>query len=80
MIVSSKTPPAFIWHTFGDQAVNVKNSLMYAQSLKDYNIPTEMHIFADGEHGLGLAKGEDKISKHVSQWAGLLINWLKYVE
>ena len=80
MIVSEKTPPAFIWHTFADEAVNVKNSLMYAQSLKDYNIPTEMHIFPDGRHGLGLALEEDRVSKHVNEWTELLLKWLDYIK
>lgn len=80
LIVSSKTPPAFIWHTFADQAVNVKNSLMYAQSLKAYDIPTEVHVFPQGRHGLGLALEEDAISKYVSEWSRLLLRWLEYTE
>ena len=80
LIVSKRTPPAFIWHTFADGAVNVKNSLIYAQSLKNYNIPTEVHIFPDGSHGLGRALGEDRISKHVAEWTELLLKWLDYVD
>lgn len=79
-IVSDKTPSAFIWHTFSDETVNVKNSLLYAESLKDYNIRTELHIFPDGRHGLGLSNGKEKIEYHVSQWQKLLLNWLKYME
>ena len=80
LIVSEKTPPVFIWHTFADREVNVKNSLMYAQSLKNYDIPTEMHIFPDGRHGLGLALKEDVISKYVCKWSKLLLRWLEYTE
>lgn len=80
LIVSEKTPPAFIWHTFADNIVNVKNSLVYAEQLKNVGTKAELHIFPDGEHGLGLSQGEDKIRKHISQWTELLINWLKYVE
>lgn len=80
LIVSEKTPPAFIWHTFADQEVNVKNSLTYAQSLKNYDIPTEVHVFPDGRHGLGLALEEDGISKYVSEWSKLLLRWLEYIE
>ena len=78
LIVSDKTPPAFIWHTFADDVVNVKNSLLYAENLKNNNVKTELHIFPDGEHGLGLANGTDIIGKHVSQWQQLLLNWLMY--
>lgn len=80
LIVSDKTPKAFIWHTFEDDCVRVTNSLDYAKALKEKNIPVEMHIFPDGRHGLGLPEGEDKLSKHIAQWGNLLINWLKYIE
>lgn len=80
LIVSSKTPPAFIWHTFADESVNVKNSLMYANNLKNAKVNAEIHIFPDGHHGLGLALGEDKISKHVFEWSELLLDWLKYID
>ena len=29
---------------------------------------------------LGLATEDNKISKHISKWSGLLLNWLKYQE
>lgn len=79
MIVSAKTPPAFIWHTFADSIVNVKNSLIYAESLKNNEIKTELHIFPDGEHGMGLAFGNQPVELHVSQWQKLLLSWLKYI-
>lgn len=79
LIASEKTPPAFMWHTFSDDVVNVKNSLLYASALKDYNVATELHIFPDGEHGLGLANGNHPIRFQVSQWQKLLLNWLEYM-
>jgi len=80
LIANEKTSKAFIWHTAEDPVVNVINSLDYAKKLKTLNISTEMHIFPDGAHGLGLAvKEQDKIRKHVSQWSSLLLNWLKYI-
>ena len=79
-IVSEKTPPAFIWHTFTDSVVNVKNSLMYADSLKNFGIKTELHIFPEGAHGLGLANIEGKMNKHAAQWGGLLLNWLSHID
>lgn len=78
LIATKKTPPAFIWHTFSDDVVNVKNSLLYAARLRDVGVKTELHIFPDGVHGLGLAEGENKIEKHVSKWKSLLIEWLNY--
>ncbi len=80
LIATAKTPKAFIWHTFSDDCVNVINTLDYARRLKTVGGSVECHIFPEGHHGLGLATGDDLISKHVTQWGRLLINWLKYIK
>ncbi len=77
--ISDKTPQAFIWHTFEDDDVDVRNSLGYAQTLKNYNIPFEMHIFPHGGHGKGRSVEDDPVSVHVHQWNDALINWLNYI-
>jgi len=79
-IVSSKTPPAFIWHTFEDNAVNVKNSLDYTKALKDRDVSVEMHIYPHGNHGLGIPALDSKINTHVLQWTESLIKWLNYMD
>ena len=53
--VTADTVPCFIWHTAPDGLVPVQNSLMFAQALKENNIPFELHIFSHGDHGLSLA-------------------------
>lgn len=78
-LVSAKTPPAFIWHTFEDAVVNIIHTLDYAKALKKYGIPTEIHIYPDGPHGMGVPMGDDKVSKHNFAWSDALINWLMYV-
>ena len=70
--VTENTPPAFLWHTASDGAVPVENSLMLATALSEKKIPFELHIFPEGNHGLGLAPG----NPIVSQWAGLCQKWL----
>lgn len=79
LIVTDDTPPAFIWHTFEDSAVNVINSLDYTRALKKHAVPTELHIFPYGHHGLGLCKDRDTNSKHASSWTKLLLNWLNLI-
>ncbi|MBQ2709807.1 MAG: alpha/beta hydrolase [Clostridia bacterium] len=70
--VSEKTPKAFLWHTSDDSCVNVKNSLIFGEKLRDAGIQFEMHIYPHGNHGLGLAeKFED-----VSGWANLAADWV----
>lgn len=81
LIATEKTPKAFIWHTFDDQAVPVVNSLDYAKRLREVNVDVELHIFPNGYHGLGLCLDENNKEKfylHVKQWGNLLLNWLKY--
>lgn len=84
MLVSERTPQAFIWHTAADEGVSVLNSYEYAASLKRHGIDAEIHIFPHGRHGLGacvnMNKDDDeKVLKHDAQWTNLLINWLEYI-
>ncbi len=70
-LVDADTPRAFIWHTSEDELVDVENSYRYATALGRHRIPTELHVFPFGRHGLGLA--ED--TPHVARWKELLKNW-----
>ena len=78
-IATAQTPQAFIWHTFEDSAVDVRNSLQYASKLKECDVPTELHIFPKGHHGLGLANENTPIGNHVSTWTTLLLRWLRSI-
>lgn len=70
--ITPDTPEAFIWHTAADQAVPVENSLNLALALSAQGVPYEMHIFPQGQHGLGLAEEFED----VKQWVPLLQKWL----
>ena len=84
LLVDGTTPPAFIWHTFEDASVAVASTYDYVTRLKEHNIPTELHVYPYGRHGLGLGNVPERdIVPHVQSWAGLLENWLKlygYIE
>lgn len=71
--VTSDTPPAFLWHTADDASVPVENSLLLAAALRRQGIPFDLHIYAHGRHGLGLA-GEEP---HTSGWTGACASWLQ---
>lgn len=79
-LVSDKTPPAFIWHTYEDNCVPLENSLAMGNSMRKHNIPFEMHIFTKGEHGLSLANKEvcdaENCDPHVEHWVKLCEEWL----
>jgi len=70
--VTDKTPPTFLWHTSDDQGVPVQNSLLFAESLFSSSVPSELHIYPTGRHGLGLAP-EDP---HIASWVDLAAQWL----
>ncbi|BBI31967.1 alpha/beta hydrolase [Cohnella abietis] len=71
--VTSQTPPAFLWHTAGDQAVPVENSLLFAQALSKNKVPFDLHIYESGPHGMGLATDD----AHVGAWTASCLEWLK---
>ena len=80
--VTKDTPKTFLWHTFADQAVPVENSLLFANALREHDIPFELHIYPEGRHGLalsipdtGLTK-DDVVSTNVKGWIDLACNWL----
>ena len=82
--VDEKTVPTFMWHTVGDKAVPLENSLLFAEALRKNNVPFEYHVFPTGGHGLGLATGltaSDASLKEVdagaSQWITLCRSWLE---
>ena len=50
--VTDQTPPAFLWHTFEDESVPVKNSLLFAEAEERAGNLVELHIYPRGYHGL----------------------------
>jgi acetyl esterase/lipase len=73
LFVSKETPPAFLFHTFNDQTVPVEQALRFYQALVKAGVPPELHIFANGPHGVGLGKGDAALD----QWPNLLEIWLR---
>lgn len=71
--VDQNTCPCFLWHTAEDDAVNVKNTLLFTARLAENGIPVETHIFPKGRHGLGPALEV----KGACQWLELSAKWIK---
>lgn len=78
-IVKDETPKAFIWTTFEDSTVDPQNSLDYARALNSKGIHTELHIYPQGRHGLGIPTGDDEVSLHVKLWSDALAAWLDFI-
>jgi acetyl esterase/lipase len=71
--VSDQTPPCFLWHTWEDKGVPPENSVVFYQALLAHKIPSELHIYEKGRHGLGLAKD----TPGARQWPAACIAWLQ---
>ena len=71
--VTESTPPTFLVHTHTDPTVTPKHSIAFYQALLDAAVSAEMHVFAFGPHGTGLAPGDPDLG----QWPGLLHGWLR---
>lgn len=81
--VDKKTPPCFIFATFGDTTVPIANSLSFADALNNHKIPFELHVFTKGDHGLSLAKpvtannNSDCVNPDFAQWFPMSVRWLR---
>ncbi|QMS85055.1 alpha/beta hydrolase [Candidatus Xianfuyuplasma coldseepsis] len=83
--VDDKTPEVFIFHTFDDDLVPVKNTLYLADQYNKHHIPFEVHVFRDGKHGLSLgnklvlSNHPHAIDPHYQKWFDLSVEWLERV-
>ncbi len=73
MQVTAQTPPTFLFHTDADRGVPAENSVMFYLALRRAGVPGEMHIYQNGQHGVGLAPNDPVLSS----WPKRLENWLR---
>lgn len=74
--VKPDSPPCFIFHTVADQAVPVENALLFASALRENNVPFDLHIYQEGNHGVALGS-KDYDPKKWHPWTKDCIFWLK---
>jgi acetyl esterase/lipase len=75
--VTAQTPPAFLFHTFGDPAVPVENAMLYAAALRRHGVACELHIYdTPAPHGVGLARDE-RHHPVLHRWPDLCADWLR---
>jgi acetyl esterase/lipase len=73
-LVDAETPATFLWHTAEDTAVPLPHALRYAEALMLHGVPVDLHVYAEGAHGAGLAQGRGPLEG----WSGLAIEWLRH--
>ena len=69
--ISENTPPTFLIHAKNDSSVTYKNSLIYRDSLKKYNVPVKYVELEKGGHGFGF-----NFEKTGLDWTIELKKWL----
>ena len=66
--VSAKVPPTLLLHAVDDKLVDVKNSLLFLEALKQAGVAVDARLFAKGEHGFFLMPRE--------RWQNTIMDWL----
>ncbi len=76
--VTPQTPPTFLFHTLEDKGVPAENSRMFYDALLKAHVPAELHLYEKGNHGAGLANGQDGAPNipTLTTWPDLVMNWL----
>ncbi len=80
--IDNNCKDTFIWMTYTDDVVSADGVLRYAQKLREFNVPLELHFFGHGGHGLSLAKENtavfpEQVVPRISKWFDLMDSWLK---
>jgi acetyl esterase/lipase len=81
--VGPHTPPLFIWHNRYDRLVPAINPIMMAEAMQKNDLPYELHIFQEGQHGRSVGNNapgqnlEDSEYPSVDMWVPLCHNWIK---
>jgi acetyl esterase/lipase len=75
--IPADTPPILLAHSSDDNeragGSNAENSAIMYLALKRAGIPTELHIFATGDHDFGVRQND----KLPSSWTQLCVRWLR---
>jgi len=70
--VNKETPSTIIIHSNNDVGTPPENSISYYSALRKNNVPASIHVWEDGGHGYGLAKGRGTIES----WTKIVKEWL----
>lgn len=75
--IPANTPPVMLVHAYGDTepgSNSAQSAVMYL-ALRKAGIPTELHIYAAGDHGFGIRKTDQPIST----WGDRCLDWLRHL-
>lgn len=77
--VTSRTPPAFLFHAKDDNVVPVRNPQAYFDSLIRHGVEGVLKLYDKGGHGFGLADGQGGAPDDpiLATWPGLAGDWME---
>ena len=82
--VRPSAKPSFIWANSPDDCVPVENSILLYSALHKAGVPAELHIYADGWHGMATCDEEvnegdvsDPMFRHIRTWIPVSVEFLK---
>lgn len=82
--VTGNSVPAFVWHVYEDDCVDVAHSLALAQAYRQNNVPFSLHVFEKGWHGVSVCSDETENDHsvverltHVARWFDMSLDWLR---
>jgi acetyl esterase/lipase len=70
--VTPRAPPVFLFESLDDAQISAQNSAMFSRALQAAKIPADVHLFAHGVHGAGLAAG----IPDENAWPDMFHDWL----
>lgn len=81
--ITHDDPPTFLCSALDDDLIPAMHLCEYANTLKSFQVPCELHLFQLGGHGFGACRQEVKHafsvdSTLVEQWLDLYITWLNF--
>lgn len=78
---SDHIPPAFIVHAADDSKVPVEGSVDMYMDLRKLDVPAELHVYEQGEHGFALEENRGPaVTSTVKDWSARLLAWLELRE
>jgi acetyl esterase/lipase len=66
--VTANTPPTLLLHAVDDKLVDVKNTILFLEALKQAGVPVQAHLFEKGDHGFFLIPRD--------RWQNPIMEWL----
>lgn len=66
--VTANTPPTLLLHAMDDKLVDVKNTILFLEALKQAGVPVQAHLFEKGDHGFFLIPRD--------RWQNPIMEWL----